>query len=353
MGQLREASYSNPGAIQPKSRGMAKISKVRVLIADDDGQMTRRLSDFISNHGFEVRIASNGQEARSQILEWKPRLVLADMMLPDGNAMDLLDFTRQEPRLKHQLTHVLVMSAHNDSFNVKQAVNKGAKDYLVKPFKVDDVLRRLVFHCRSYRHLKDLTTQDFGRVDEGSLMLHLTDLVLRQALAGQSIPDTLFNLTRMVAMKVDGVRCSIIHVTSASQGVVVVSSDDRKATGITLDLNKYPEVVNVMNTGVMIAIENIENSPDLKLVKGLLRDIQFNSMIVCPVSRSQKPFGVLSMRMPAEKAQISDNEMRFLEIASQVVSMVLSNENFNNIQEFWTPSTPENQVLAFPKSAKK
>ncbi|MGE0761762.1 MAG: response regulator [Bdellovibrionales bacterium] len=332
---------------------MAKINKIKVLIADDDGQLSRRLADFISDHGFEVRIATGGNDAKAQMLNWQPRLVLADMMLPEANALDLLDFSREEPRLKHRQVHVLVLSGHNSESNVRLALSRGAKDYLVKPFRVEDVLRRLVFHCRTYRHLTDLTRQEYSSVDEASLMLHLTDLVLRQAITGDSIPNILFNLTRMVALKVAGVRCSVIHVLDQTTGVVVVSNDDKGATGIELDLNKYPEVVNVINTGVMIAIENIENSPELKLIKGQLRDIMFNSMIVCPISRFQKPFGVISLRMPAEKVQISDNEMRFVEIVSHVVSLVLSNENFKDIDQFWQLGRRNTPVVPIARAAKK
>lgn len=332
---------------------MAKMNKIKVLIADDDGQMSRRLADFISDHGFEARISPIGSDAKSQILSWKPRLVLADMMLPEHNAFGLLDWMKTEPSMKHQVTHLLVMSGHNSELNVRQALAKGAKDYLVKPFRAEDILRRLVFHCRTYRHLHDLNRQDYSSLDEGSIMLHLTDLVMRQAIAGDSIPNILFNLTKMLAMKVAGVRCSVIHVTDPFSGVVVVSNDDKGATGIQLDLNKYPEVVNVMNTGVMIAIENIENSPELKPIRSLLKEVMFNSMIVCPIFRFQKPFGVLSLRMPAEKTSISDNEMRFVEIVSHVISLVLSNENHKQIDEFWRTEQRRSAVVAFPRTGKK
>lgn len=314
---------------------MAKISKIKVLVADDDGQLSRRLADYISDHGFEARIVHNGHDAKSVISEWKPKFVLADLMLPEVNALGLIDFIKGEHRLRHHFVHVIVMSGHNNPFNVKQAFKKGAKDYLVKPFKHDDVLKRLVFHCRSYRHLRDLSQKEFSKIDEASLMLHLTDLVLRQAISGSSLQDKLFNLTRMVSMKVNGVRCSIVHCLDQINGVVVTSNDNKSASGIRLDLNKYPEILNVLNTGQLIAIENLEQSPELKSIKGMLKDVMFNSMVVCPVMRGKEAFGVLSLRLPPEKETLSDNEIRFVEIVSHVVSMVLSNQNQSESNDFW------------------
>ena len=89
-------------------------------------------------------------------------------------------------------------------------------------------------------------------------------------------------------------------------------------------------------------------------IKGQLKNIMFNSMIVCPISRFRKPFGVLSLKMPAEKESISDNEMRFVEIVSHVVSLVLSNENYKDIDEFWRIAQRPSGVLPFAaKTSKK
>lgn len=327
---------------------MAQIERIKILIADDDGQLSRGLSSFISDHGFECKIAQTGMEARELILDWKPKIVLADLMLPEFNAFQMMEFIRNEHTLRHQVMHVIVMSGHNSKFNVKQAFDKGAKDYLVKPMKMQTVLQRLVFHCRSYRHLKDFQKKEYKSVDESSLMLHLTDLVLRQAISPTTIQEKLFNLTRMVSMKVDGVRCSIIHVKDQETGFVVTSNDDMDATGIQLDLTKYPEVLNVVNTGHLIAIENLEASRELKPIRKLLSDIQFNSMIVCPVHHRGQVFGVLSLRMPADKKTVSDNEIRFVEIVGHVASLLLEQEKLSNSNTFWEKHSRA-KTIPFPK----
>jgi DNA-binding response OmpR family regulator len=305
------------------------------LIADDDNQLSRRLADYIADRGFDARVVSNGKDARTQIVEWKPRFILADLMVPEGNALSLIDFIKDEISLRHNFMNVLVMSGHNVETNVRQALARGAKDYIVKPFRHEDVVKRLIFHSRSYRGLKDISAKDYTRIDESSLMLHLTDLVLRQALNANPLEDILFNLTRMVSMKVDGVRCNIIHCLDQKAGVVVTSNDDRKASGIQLDLYKYPEVLHVLNTGSLIAIENLEDSIELRHVREKVKDISFNSMVVCPISRHGRPFGVMSLRMPPEKQTVSDNEIRFVEIVSHVVSLVMGAEFHKESGDFW------------------
>jgi DNA-binding response OmpR family regulator len=323
------------------------LARIRVLIADDDVILSRRLAEYITERGFEARVVSSGKDARAQIVDWKPRFVLADLMLPEGNALSLIDFIREEKSLRHHFIHVLVMSGHNVESNVRQALQRGAKDYIVKPFKHEDILKRLVFHSRAYRQLRDLSSKDYPKIDESSLMLHLTDLVLRQALGPQSLEEILFNLTRMVSIKVDGVRCSIVQCLDQKSGVVVTSNDNRQAAGIQLDLYKYPEVLHVLNTQSLVAIENVEDSVELRAVLERVKDIQFNSMIVCPVSRSGRPFGVLSLRLPPEKLTISDNEIRFVEIVAHVVSLVLGHEIHKETGDFWDKADPRG-FLVFP-----
>lgn len=326
---------------------MAKTNKIRVLIADDDNQLSRRLADYINDRGFEARVVDNGKDAKALISEWQPRFVLADLMLPDGNALSIIDYINADRQLKNQFINVFVMSGHNIEANVRQALNRGAKDYVVKPFRHEDIVKRLVFHSRSYRGLRELSQKDYTRVDEASLMLHLTDLVLRQALGATPLEDILFNLTRMVSMKVTGVRCSIINCVDQKLGYVVTSNDDKNATGIQLDLYKYPEVLHVQNTNSLIAIENLNESAELRHVREAVKEISFNSMIVCPVTRYGKPFGVLSLRMPPSKETVSDNEIRFVEIVSQVVSLVLSNEIHKDTGNFWVKE-PVGAPLPFP-----
>lgn len=312
-----------------------KYERIRVLIVDDDNLTARRLSDFIYEHGFEAQVINNCKDAKASIITWKPRFVLANLLLPDGSAFSLIEFIKNEKTLRHQFIHVIVTSGHNNEANVRQALQMGAKDYIVKPFRLEDILKRLIFHSRSYKRVREISTSEYNRLDEAGLMLHLTDLVLRQALGSQNLEDILFNLTRMVSLKVDGVRCSIIQCLDQKAGVVVTSNDDRKAAGISLDLYNYPEVLHVLNTQALVAIENLDDNPELRKVREKVKDISFNSMIVCPVSRYGHPFGVLSLRMPPEKETISDNEIRFVEIVAQVISLVLSNHLFKDIGDFW------------------
>ena len=170
------------------------------------------------------------------------------------------------------------------------------------------------------------------------MFLHLTDLVLRQALKSQDLESTLFSLVQMVSLKTKGVRCNICHCVDDDKGVIVVSNDDRGATGININLNRYPEILHVRNTGRIVAIENIAKNKNMKFIKEHVKTINFNSIIVCPVYLDGDFFGVLSTRLPENHKFFTDNEMRFIEIVSHVVSLSLSHQKHLGKEHFWAKS---------------
>ena len=88
---------------------------------------------------------------------------------------------------------------------------------------------------------------------------------------------------------------------------------------------------------------------ELKSIQKLLKNVMFNSMIVCPVRRNGQTFGVLSLRMPKEKETISDNEIRFVEIVGHVVSLLLDQKNSSNSSDFWQDASLD-QPIPFPSA---
>ncbi len=325
---------------------------LKVLIADDDGQLALRLASDLCDRGFDAQVASTGKLAKSKLLDWKPKFLLVDLMLPDLNGLELIQFLKTDSAFRHHPVQTIVLSGHNSARNVHAAVRAGARDYMVKPFKSDEVYQRLIYHLRGQKNLERPTEREVVALEDDALVLHLTDLVLKQALVKAPLQDVLFNLTAMAALRMDGVRCSIVHVVDASKGIVVASNDDKGATGIELDLNKYPEITQVMNFGQIVALENLKMDPQFRNVLSRLKDLRFNSLIVCPIQRQGRPFGVLSVRLPETKTQLADNEVRFAEIVAHVTSLLIGQGRHLAQGDFWlTPRS--NQVIQFQAAAHK
>ena len=297
--------------------------EIRVLVADDDGVLADRTVDFLRNNGFNARISRNGSEARSILLTWKPDYVIYDLLLPELNALQFLKYLGPEA-LGDEKIKVIVLSGHANQSNIRECMRLGALDYLVKPFKYIDLLSRLVLHKQTKRTVKEPAPTE-ATSDQTAYYLHLTDLTLREALKNVAIDEVLFNMTRMVSLAAKAVRVSIVKCDyEARVGNVLASSDLRHVRDLNLDLGKYPEILYALKTGKLLAIENLAKDPAMAFVAKQNKSIQFNSMIVSPIFLGgANPWGVLSARMSDTKIELSDSEIRFVQLVSHVIGLSL------------------------------
>ena len=114
------------------------MSKVRVLVVDDEPQILRALRINLSVRGYEVSTASTGAGALKAAAENPPDVVVLDLGLPDMDGIEVL------AGLRGWLSApVIVLSARIDSSDKVQALDAGADDYVTKPFGMDEFMARL------------------------------------------------------------------------------------------------------------------------------------------------------------------------------------------------------------------
>lgn len=295
---------------------------VKILIADPNTNQTANMKSFLEERGFETFVAGDGEEAIKVILKQKPNVALVELMLPKLNAIQLLKELQTPDVIGKVSTKIVIMSQQTNIGNIKECLKLGAADYLLRPLDIEDIISRLVFHLQPSRS----ETRAGNILDSSSnLYLHLIELVLRQVHIGENLPETLLKLTQMSAMALKSVRTSVIKCDNSNRfGVVKASSDDADKTEWTLDLKKYPEILFVMNTEKVLVIENLANDPTLNQVKKYFSNIAFNSMIVAPLFATPGQFyGVLAIRMPADRAQILSEELQFGQIIAQCINLTL------------------------------
>jgi len=112
--------------------------KQRILIVDDEPQIGRVMRTGLSTHGFDVRVAADGEAALDLFNDWRPALVITDLSMPN---MGGLEFCRRV-RLVSQLP-IIVLSVKSEERIKVEALDAGADDYVTKPFGMDELLARI------------------------------------------------------------------------------------------------------------------------------------------------------------------------------------------------------------------
>ena len=108
----------------------------RILVVDDEEAIREILADFLAMEGFSVRTAGNGAEALTEISRGRFDLVLSDLKMPTMGGLELLEaLARHAPN-----TVTIIMTGFGTVETAIQAMKQGAYDYIMKPFKMEEVL---------------------------------------------------------------------------------------------------------------------------------------------------------------------------------------------------------------------
>jgi two-component system, OmpR family, KDP operon response regulator KdpE len=115
----------------------------RVLVVDDEAQITRVLRTALSAHGYDVRTANDVEEALVLMDEWAPDLIVTDLIMPGLSGVDLCHRIR-----KKGSTPIIVLSVRDQERTKVEALDAGADDYVTKPFNIQELLARVRAHLR-------------------------------------------------------------------------------------------------------------------------------------------------------------------------------------------------------------
>jgi two-component system KDP operon response regulator KdpE len=112
--------------------------KKRILIVDDEPQITRVLRRSLITHGYDVHVASDGESALQTFGDWPPDLVVTDLSMPNMNGLKLCRRLRAISTLP-----IIVLSVRGEERTKVEALDAGADDYVTKPFGMDELLARI------------------------------------------------------------------------------------------------------------------------------------------------------------------------------------------------------------------
>jgi DNA-binding response OmpR family regulator len=112
--------------------------KRKVLIADDEPNIVTALEFLLKRAGYEVRSATNGEEALALVESYQPDLVLIDIMMPGKSGYEVCQRMRERPEWRH--IKIVMVTAKGREAEVSKGLSLGADLYVTKPFSTQDLI---------------------------------------------------------------------------------------------------------------------------------------------------------------------------------------------------------------------
>ncbi|MGA2695177.1 MAG: response regulator transcription factor [Terriglobales bacterium] len=114
------------------------IEHRRILVVDDESQITRVLRTSLSSQGYDIRVANDGETALEIMKDWTPELVITDLSMPNMDGLELCRHLRLKSRVP-----IIVLSVRGQERTKVDALDAGADDYITKPFGIEELLARV------------------------------------------------------------------------------------------------------------------------------------------------------------------------------------------------------------------
>ena len=223
-------------------------TKGRVLVVDDDASLAEMLTIVLRQEGFDSRMVTRGDLALDAFRDYKPDVVLLDLMLPGKDGIDVCKEIRAESGVP-----IVMLTAKGDTVDVVVGLESGADDYVVKPFKPKELVARIRARVRrndSTSQAETLTIGDLSidvaghQVSRDGEAVSLTPLEFDLLVCLARKPWQVFTRevlleqvwgyrhaadTRLVNVHVQRLRSKIEHVPENPEVVVTVRGVGYKA----------------------------------------------------------------------------------------------------------------------------
>src|SRR5579862_6677766 len=143
--------------------------KSKVLVVDDEPQITRVLRTVLTSQGYQVKTAAEGEAAMQNFSDWRPELVITDLVMPHMDGVELCRRIRAISAVP-----IIVLSVKGEERTKVDALDSGADDYVTKPFGIDELLARVRAALRRSAGEGDVASLDVGefRIDLEGRRVH-------------------------------------------------------------------------------------------------------------------------------------------------------------------------------------
>ncbi len=291
------------------------VSKKRILVIDDNLVNKAVINDMLKNNGYEVRFASDGREGIDIAEQWRPALILLDLVMPGMDGMEVCN-SLKEIDFEHRPS-IIIISAKGDKETIVKALSTCAGDFLVKPIDEMELMARVKAQLRMW---------DFNRELEADKKNLERLLEITTTMSASLDPSkVLGTIVEKVAETTDAVRCSILLIATGEEGYVLASHDNPDVKELRIDLAKYPEIQKVVESKAPLALNDIAEDPIMAPVRDKLQGLKDMSVLIVPIVFHDEVLGTLFLRTRKKEGGFTQKELDFCRIVANSSYHALKN----------------------------
>jgi DNA-binding response OmpR family regulator len=274
---------------------VAPTSGTRVIaIVDPSRPRFLELSKLLTESSFRLEFIDTKANYVQKVVELKPELVIMNLFM--NNSSTLPAVRQIKEALARLNTKVIVITGHQSINNLRESIKAGADDFILEPFDSRLVLQRIRYQLQE----REVYSPDDLNAESTQVLAGFT-LVYEILKTLSEVKDhhrSVFDSLRKVADLARSPRVNVMEGDlETNRGAVLSSSDDPDLTELPVDLEKYPEVREVLLNGNIVYIKDITNNPLTKDVKAAVKSISINSILVFPIRHRNETLGSLNIRL--------------------------------------------------------
>lgn len=268
-------------------------------------------------------ISPNAPHYIERTLDLKPDIVMINLFLNGKSTLaDIKELKKGLPGGPRE-PKIIVMSAHNSINNIREAVKAGADDFVLEPINPAIMIQRLRYQLqdREFFKTEDFknplpkaeTPEDVSNAENNFQLLYDALRILSEITAPQ---EALSSVLVKVADLAKSNRVNLIEGDlESNEGFVAASSDDPNLSYLKIDLEKYPEVREVLLNGNIIYIKDVTQNPLTQDIQNQVKSIKITSLLVFPIRHRSLTLGSLNIRLAGELKITQRNLKTFYMIA--------------------------------------
>jgi PAS domain S-box-containing protein len=289
---------------------------LQILLGDPDEARSAGIERCAAGLGLVVRRFEGAEGLRAGIAQGASGLVVCGTV-GDGDACIERIRAMREADPSHSLPLLVVTG---EGVKVEAVLEAGADDVVRWPAQEKELPWRIRTLLRAY----DTMAAHENEERDAKAMLELT-----QTLASSlDFSDILYTVVRRIAEVVNVDRVSIVLAPGSEEGqvgYVVAASDDQQIQNLRIDLEKYPEIVEVLRSRAPLTIRDASTHPVLEGVRDSVPNVLLGAITLLPIVWQEEAMGVLFLRAPSSRGALSRREVDFCQIVANATAVALRN----------------------------